>query len=366
MARRTLVAVVALGSVALLALARSAGAQDAAAPGDPSGAAPGPSAAAPGPSAAEAAAAVDTPGVTIDSVEAPDPRDELLQRPLTKPWRVAADVQYRSLLVTDEDPANDRYFLYRAQASYYPRRWLSVFARLGLYQRFVSVQGESGFRMEDTVLGATAEQSVSLAPWGWQRRLALSHGLRVYLPTSFASHEQNLYLATEWSTRARLRLVGELFAGVRGTLHYRFHEYAEQAGPEGGTLPRFVAGLAPFVEYSPLVSDKWGTLTVGADFVGDETVDYPSRDPASIGSSQLPPGTLAGSNGSIGGAGSNDSFVTPHYGYDLYAVYAPPIPYLSFIVSLEQSGNVVRYGEPRLYFIHRDQTELALHLVATY
>jgi hypothetical protein len=302
----------------------------------------------------------------VDAAEVPNRRDALLQRPQDKPWRLAADVQYRSLLVTDEDPANDRYFLYRAQASYYPLRGLSVFTRLGLNQRFVSVQGESGFRMEDAVLGATAEQSISLAPLGWQRTLGLSHALRVYLPTSFASHQQNLYLATDWSTRTRVRLVGELYAGVRGTLHYRLYEYAEQAGPEGATLPRFVAELQPFVEYSPLVSDRWGTVTVGADLMGDETVHYPSRDPASITSEQLPPGTLTAANGGLAGSGSSDSFVTPHYGYDLYAVYAPPIPYLSFVASLEQSGNVVRYGEPRLYFIHRDQTELALHLVATY
>jgi hypothetical protein len=342
-----------------LALARSALAQEVVAQ-DP--AAPGPAAV----EAAEAAEAVDAPEVAIDTADAPGAREELLQRPLSKPWRLAADVQYRSLLITDEDPANDRYFLYRAQASYYPLRWLSVFTRLGLYQRFVSVEGESGLRMEDAILGATAEQSVSLAPLGWQRRLGLSHWLRVYLPTSFASHEQNLYLAMEWSTRARLRLVGELFAGVRGTLHYRFHEYAEQAGPEGGTLPRFVVELRPFIEYSPLVSDQWGTLTVGANLIGDETLHYPSRDPASISSSQLPPGTLAGSNDSIAGSGSSDSLVEPHYGYDVYAVYKPPIPYLSFIASLEQSGNVVRYGEPRLYFIHRDQTEFSLRLVATY
>jgi hypothetical protein len=365
MAPRTLTAAVRGASAALvLVLTHSAGAQDPAA----SGAAVPEAATAldttPGtPATTQASTQALTQEIAVDT-DAAGPRAELLRRPVGKPWRLAADVQYRSLLVTDEDPANDRYFLYRAQASYYPLRWLSVFARLGLYQRFVSVQGESGFRMEDTVLGATAEQSVSLASLGWKRQLQLSHWLRVYLPTSFASHEQNLYLATEWSTRAQVRLVDELFAGVRGTLHYRFHEYAEQAGPEGGTLPRFVAELRPYIEYSPLVSDQWGTLTVGADLVGDETVRYPSRDPGSISASQLPPGTLAGS--ALAGSGGSESYVTPHYGYDLYAVYAPPIPYLTFIASLEQSGNVVRYGEPRLYFIHRDQTEFALRLVATY
>ena len=311
-----------------------------------------------------AAPVVEAQAPGPDVVQDRDVRDVLLKRPDEKSWRVAGDAQYRQLLITDEDPANDRYMLYRAQVSYYPLRWLSLFARLGVFQRFVAVQGESGLRMEDTVLGATAEQWLPLESLGWQRTLQLSHSLRAYLPTSFASHEQNLYLAAEWSTRARLRLVDELFAGVRGTLHYRFNEYAEQAGPEGGTLPRFVFELRPFVEYSPIVSETWGTLTLGADVAWDETVDYPSRDPDSLSASELPPGTLTAST--VSGSGSSDSFVTPHYGYDLYVIYAPPVPYLSFSVSLEQAGNVVRYGEPRLYFVHRDQTELAFHLAVTY
>jgi hypothetical protein len=306
-----------------------------------------------------------TAAPTADVPRNQDPRAGDAERPADKPWRVSAQAQYRSLLVSDEDPANDRFMLYRAGAAYYPLAWLSVFGRVGLNQRFVSVQGESGVRMEDLVLGAAAEQRVSLAPLGWQRELGLSHSFRVYLPTSFTSQQQDLYLAVDWSTRARVQLVSTLFAGVRGSLHYRFHEYAEQAGPGGGTLPRFVVGLAPFIEYSPLVSDKWGTITVGADLMGDETIDYPSRDPADIAASQLPPGTLA-SDGSIGRSGGSDSFVTPHYGYDVYAAYKPPIPYLSFSVSLEQSGNVVRYGEPRLYFIHRDQTELVLQAAASF
>jgi len=317
-----------------------------------------------GAAAAAAPPAVEAQAPGPDVVQDRDVRDVLLKRPEHKSWRIAGDAQYRQLLVTDEDPANDRYMVYRAQVSYYPRPWLSLFARLGVFQRFVAVQGESGVRMEDTVLGATAEQWLSLEPLGWQRTLQLSHSLRAYLPTSFASHEQNLYLAAAWSTRARLRLVDELFAGMRGTLHYRFNEYAEQAGPEGGTLPRFVVELRPFVEYSPVLPEKWGTLTFGADLAWDETIDYPSRDPRDLSASELPPGTLTASR--VSGSGSSDSFVTPHYGYDLYVVYTPPVPYLSFSVSLEQAGNVVRYGEPRLYFIHRDQTELAFQLAVTY
>jgi hypothetical protein len=302
----------------------------------------------------------------VDVAKDWDPRDIVLARPSDKPWRISGSAQYRSLLVQDEDPANDRYMLYRLQGSYFPLRWLSVFARFGVNQRFVSVQGESGVRMDDTALGANAEQDVSLEPLGWRRNLALSHTLSLYLPTSFASQEQDLYFALDWSTRARVRLVDELYAGLRGSLQYRFNEYAEQAGPGGGALPRFVVTLQPFVEYSPLVSKRFGKLTVGADVVGDETIYYPSRDPASIPADELPPGTLASSNGSISESGTSDSFVTPHYGYSLYAIYVPPIPYLSFSLALEQAGNVVRYGEPRLYFIHRDQTEIALRVVASY
>ncbi|MEY4545417.1 MAG: hypothetical protein RL685_1612 [Pseudomonadota bacterium] len=322
--------------------------------------------------ASDAAPGLDTPapggdaavGTALTTADALDPRDAQRRRPPGKPWRVIADGQYRSLLVTDEDPANDRYLLYRLQGSYFPLSWLSVFARVGLFQRFVATEDESGFRMEDTVLGATAEQPIPLAPWGWQRTLLLSHSLRVYLPTSFASSQQDLYFAGEGSTRAQLRIWGQLVAGVRGTVHYRFHEYAEQAGPGGGTLPRLVVSARPFVEYSPLSSERWGRLTLGADLYGDETVDYPSRDPATLGAATLPPGTLSASR--LNGANSSDSFVTPHYGHDLYAVYTFPNRHVSVVLSLEQNGNVVRYGEPRLYFIHRDQTELALQVSANY
>ena len=77
------------------------------------------------------------------------------------------------------------------------------------------------------------------------------------------------------------------------------------------------------------------------------------------------PTSFASYEQNVTGGGSND-FVSTHYGYDLYVVYSPPVPYLSFSVSLEQAGNVVRYGEPRPYFIDRDQTELAFHLAVTY
>lgn len=362
----TLVSVVGsvVGSVAPAAAAEDKG--SAAQAAQPPAAAVSSGSAAPAAAEPAAGAGLDTPapagGVPVatgaDLTTGIDPRDALRRPPRDKSWRVAGEGHYRSLLVTDEDPANDRYLLYRLQGSYFPLPWLSVFARLGLFQRFAASEDESGLRLEDTVLGATAEQPVSLAPWGWERTLLLSHTLRVFLPTSFASSQQDLYFAGEWSTRAQLRLSDALVAGARGTVHYRFHEYAEQAGPGGVTLPRLVVSARPFVEYTVLRSERWGTLTFGGDVYGDETLHYPSRDPDTISAAALPPGTLSAE--SIRGAGSSDSYVTPHYGYDLYGVYLLPNRHLFVVLSLEQNGNVVRYGEPRLYFIHRDQTELAL------
>lgn len=320
-----------------------------------------------------AAATLDTPASPGDDTSPTraaangrvDPRDALRLRPAGKDWRLVGEAHYRSLLVTDEDPANDRYLLYRLQGTYFPLPWLGVFARVGLFQRFVAVDGESGLRLEDTELGATAEQRVALAPWGGDRTLLLSHALRVFLPTSFTSAQQDLYFAGEWSTRAQLRVWDQLVAGARGIVHYRFHEYAEQAGPGGATLPRLVLSARPFVEYTVLDGlQGLGTLTFGASLYGDQTFDYPARDPADLGAEELPPGTLTASD--VRGAGSSDSFLDPHYGYALYGVYTLPNRHLSVVLSLEQNGSVVRYGEPRLYFIHRDQTELVLALVGNY
>lgn len=297
----------------------------------------------------------------------PEARDLSLERPVGKDWQLLGDIQYRTLAVRDEDPANDQRMLYRLQAGYDPPvPGLTVFAHIGFEQRFVSVQGESGVRMEDAVLGAMFQHDVSLERLGWDRSLGFLHRLRFFLPTSFRSQQDDLYLAAQWSTRARVRLLDRLFAGLQGALHYRAYEYAEQAGPGGEALPHYAAEVLAFAEYSPLVSRELGSLTLGADVYADETIDYAARDPASLRAADLPPGTLAGSTGTLLGAGSNDTFVSPHFGYDFYVTYRPPIEHLQLTASIEQVGNAVRYGESRVFLFHRDETELVLRLTATY
>jgi hypothetical protein len=339
-----------------LGIAARAGAQDT----------PLAAAAAPVPEAGQAPAVEAGSGQsTIPEADAArEARDLSLQRPAHRSWQLVGEVAYRTLLVRDTDPANDQRMSYRMAFSYEPLEDLILSLRGGVQQRFVSQEGESGLRLEDTALSALFQQTVALEGLGWDRTLALVHRARVYLPTSFRSQQDDLLFAAEWMSRARVRLTGQLFAGLRGILQYYAYEYAEQVGPGGLSLPRFVAEGQTFVEYSPLVSAERGTLTVGADVYVNQTIDYPSRDPADVVGENLPPGTLDA--GSIRGAGSTDTFSSPNLGFDVYLLYQPPIEHVLLTASVGQIGGAMRYGEYRVNLFNRDETELAVGLLLTY
>jgi hypothetical protein len=290
-----------------------------------------------------------------------------------KRWSVSGEAQLRMLLVSDSDPANDRSLSYRLQGGYELLDWLTVLARVGLDQRFVAEEGESGLGVQDSLLAALVGQSVSLESLGWSRTLSLRHRLGLYLPTSRESREQDLYAATEWLTQARIEPLARLACGLRGVLQYRFHEYAEQAGPGGRTLPRFVVEGLAFVEYSPIVSPSLGTLTVGADVYGYESVDYPARGQGSLDGVTLPDGVELDPDATSGDSAS-ETYAAPHYGYDLYVNYVPRIALspsssvdnFALTASLSQGGNVLRNGEPRVFFFNRDETVLAFKIAARY
>ncbi|MET0409657.1 MAG: hypothetical protein ABW217_00105 [Polyangiaceae bacterium] len=291
-----------------------------------------------------------------------------------KRWSVSGEAQLRMLLVSDADPSNDRSMSYRVQGGYELLDWLTLLARAGVDQRFVAEEGESGLGLQDTLLAALAAQTVSLAPLGWARTVSLRHRLGLYLPTSRESRRQDLYSAGEWLTQARLEPIARLACGLRGVLQYRLHEYAEQAGPGGRTLPRFVVEGLVFVEYSPLVSTSLGTLTLGADAYGYESVDYPARPQGSFSDVTLPDGVEV-DPAATSGAQASDVYAAPHYGYDLYVNYVPPLALgrddasagnFALTASLSQGGNVLRNGEPRVFFFNRDETVLAFKVAARY
>jgi hypothetical protein len=353
-----------VGALAFLAGAAASTAAPLAFAQAPAAAPAAPALAAPDAAVAPGATASPTPPGTVGAEPAREARDLSLQRPLDKRWQLLGELQYRALAVRDDDPANDQRLLYGLQGSYALRPELLLSARVGLEQRFVSVDDESGLRFTDSALSALYQQTLSLAPLGWDRPLSLVHRLRALFPTSFRSQQDDLLFATDWMTRARVRLTGQLFAGLRGLLQYRAHEFAEQAGPGGQALPLLVAEALAFAEYSPIVSPELGTLTLGADVYADQTIDYASRDPGSLDANTLPPGTLDGDD--VLGAGTTDTFSSPHFGFDLYVIYQPPVEHVLLMASLEQAGNAARYGETRLYLFHRDETEVALRVLLSY
>jgi hypothetical protein len=278
---------------------------------------------------------------------------------------VNAKVEFRMLALVDETPAADRSLLYRVGGGYFPLDWLQVFGRLGVTHELSAESGETGARMEDLLLGSIAQHSLSLEGLGWDRSINFMHRLGLYLPTSFESRQQDLYVAPEWLTEARLRLYDELWFGLTGIFQYRFHKYAEGRGPGAGTLPRVVlAGLA-FLEYSPLASETYGTLTIGADFYGYEIVDYPSISQGSIDEAHLPENVNVNPD-DLAGETASGTYSAPQYGYDFYVTYVPPWPYLALTVSWEQGGNVMRNGVPNLFFFHRDETALVFTLTGRY
>lgn len=285
-----------------------------------------------------------------------------------KAWTVTGRVQFRTLVITDEDPANGRLLDYRLQASYALLEWLQVLARTGINQRFVAQPGESGVRMQDTLLAGVAIHSLSLKGIGLDRDVSFLHRLGVFLPTSFESQQQDLYLAPELLSQARVRLFDQVFFGLTGVFQYRFHKYAERAGyAEGGTLPRVVLAGLSFLEYTPLASKTFGSLTVGGDIYGYEIVHYPSHSQASVEQVSLPQGVSVRGEDLIGDQAST-VHVSQQYGYDLYLTYVPPLPdhNLALTVSWEQGGRVLRDGVVNMFGFHRDETTLAFTLTARY
>ena len=92
-----------------------------------------------GPSAvaAEATPAADgsTAQVNTPGSQPREARDLSLPRPDDKRWQVGGELQYRTLVVRDTDPANDQRMFYRLQAGYEPLDNLILSARAGAKRR---------------------------------------------------------------------------------------------------------------------------------------------------------------------------------------------------------------------------------------
>ena len=280
-----------------------------------------------------------------------------------KSWSVNARVQFRTLVVTDEDPANGRTMDYRLSANYRPLPWLMLLGRVGLNQQFVAQPDESGVRLQDSLLAGLAFHSVSLEALGLDRKISFMHRLGVYLPTGYQSQLQDLYAAPEWLTQATIPIIPSLTFGVIGLGQYRFHKYAEQAGQQGGTLPRVVLAGLTFLEYSPLQSQTFGTLTLGADFYGYHNVDYPARSQDTFQRGGVP---IPIRDEDLDGEVASDVYQSESFGYDVYLTYLPPVPYFALTVAWEQGAPLIRDGVTYFRAFNRDETTVSVTLTARY
>ncbi len=261
-------------------------------------------------------------------------------------YQLSAYSQFRTLATVDETPANDRYVLYGIRGDVRLEPTLSVFTSMGLTQNFVAEPDESGWQLQDWVIGVDYLHRMPLSGLGIDRDLAFSHRLQLFLPTSRQSRAQDLYLATQNTHRARINITDELVTGLDFSFQYRWHEYAERAGYSGGLNTRLILGGAAVVEYTLLDDEDFGVLLLGVDARTRYLLRYQSRDSYQSDASDQAPWMQ-------------------DYGWDAYLYYFP-IPQLIFAVSLEHNGQVLRNGVVNTFFTHRDETELAFLVMGRY
>ena len=265
-------------------------------------------------------------------------------------WHLRGDVMYRQLAVTDATPANDLWMTYRLRADIDVFPHARAFIWGGIQQKFWAQPDESGWFLQDLALGMSYTQEVKLdfVPLDFfkSRKLDLAYVGRVYLPTSRASINQDLYVAPEALTRASFAITDTLSVVSDVYFQYRLNRYAEQAGLEGGMNNQLSFGPSLGLEYTFLDDDKIGTFTAGADVATAWGKKYGSRDEFSS-------------------TYSSEHMWTQDYGWDAYVTYTP-WKYTTVVLTLQQGGPVLRDGIVNTFFVKREETELVLWAIAHY
>ncbi len=258
----------------------------------------------------------------------------------TKQYFLLANMQFRTLAITDDDPANGRSLLYSARAGYtFLKGSLQVFGQIGATQNFTAEEGETGFLFQDVQASAIYMHSVDLKALSIPRKLQLMYLARLFFPTSRASRNQDLYLGTRAAVVARINVLGGLFFRMTGIFDYRFHQFAEREGPGAPLNTQLVAGGAWALDYILMQSSRFGVLLVGADLWTTNAKTYASVD--------------------------GEFSWRPRFGWDAYVSYSP-LAYLTVGVSLEQGARVLRNGIVNIDAGNRDTTEVALTLTGRY
>jgi hypothetical protein len=249
---------------------------------------------------------------------------------------LTGSAELRTLAIIDETPQNDTSVNWALRADTHLYEGGTVYARLGVLQRFVAPVGDTGLRLQDLSLGATYAHTVEL--------VSFVHRLAVSLPTSGESQRQLMYAAPTLASVARVTVLERLTLGLTGSFQYRFHGWAES--DEGRGNNQLVMGGGLSADVSLIDSDVFGSLSVGADISTTWLKRYPSI-PNHVSTA------------------SDQTFWLQDYGWGAYAYYTP-WPFLSASLGIEQGGSLLDEGIVRAHFLHRDETELVVRIIGRY
>lgn len=278
-----------------------------------------------------------------------------------RPYEVRLDLSYRMLAVVDEDPANDQLLSYDLRGTVRPFANASVFVATGVTQGFVAESGgtvrvpttggdgfrvdgeDSALRMQDTQVAFSYRTPVDLTA---ERKLGITHTLKVFLPTSRESRARDLYLAPQVIMALASEVVDGLTASTAAAFRYRFHAYAETASAEGTPITELDTSMRFGLDYLILDSAIAGTLSTSAAVVSSWSRRHDARDAHQADSAD--PGAWLQS-----------------WGWSWGLEYAP-IRYLAVSAAVEHGMPVLRGGIVNVDFLHRDATELVFGLTGRY
>jgi hypothetical protein len=269
-----------------------------------------------------------------------------------KPWSAGATGEYRRLAVWDETAANNHYVLWKLRGSYKVPLELplpvDVRLALGLTENFVSdSEVESGWLINDTALSLHTKGDLDLASLGAPRPVSTDVWLGVYLPTSRASQNQDLYAAPMLRAVLAYEVLSHLSVSFDGNAMYHFHQYAERAGLNGGMNTQFSSQLALAGEWTQeLPAPLFGDISVGADLNTSYERHYASRE-------------------SYESEASSQAIWQQAWGWDAWVAWTP-MESLTASLSLERGAPVLRDGIVNLDLGHRDEIEVVASIDVTY
>ncbi len=251
-----------------------------------------------------------------------------------------ASAQFTSLLVADEDPANDRALVYALSVGVtFPIEGLSAGIQGGFSEAFVAEQGDSAFRLSDTAL------SLRYSHRHLDDRLAINHTLDTWLPTSRSSLARELRVAPTLKSGVSYRVWGPIKVRYGALGQYRWYRYAEV--PNNLAMnTQWVIGQSLGVSAAVLESDRLGRIDVFGGSGAKWARTYNSRDTHDAPSSD-------GQQWS--------QFLSWNVGVN----YAP-LPWLGVGTGIDHGTPLRRNGIINPRFANRDLTEVYVRVSARY